>query len=271
MGPDLLLLITALIGAGLFAGLVAGLFGVGGGVVIVPVLYYAQTALGYPDETRMHVAVATSAATIIATSIRSVLSHNKRGAVDWAALKRWAPWIVLGALAGAFVADLVSGAFLTGFFGLVALVISAQLFFGRPDWRLAGDLPRGGVRAVLGGGIGMASAMMGIGGGTFGVLLMTLFGRPIHKAVGTAAGFGVAIGAPATIGFIIAGWGVTDVPPWSLGYVSIPGFVFIAALTVAMAPAGVALAHRLNANMLRRLFAIGLALTAVSLLFEAFG
>jgi len=267
--PDILFLLAALAGAGLLAGLVAGLFGIGGGVVIVPSVYYAQAAFGYPEETRMHVAVATSLATIVATSIRSVMAHNSRGAVDWAVLKLWSPWIVVGALAGAFVADLASGAALTAFFGVAALLIAAQLFFGRPDWRLAEEMPGGVPRAAMGSGMGLASAMMGIGGGTFGVLLMTLCGRSIHKAVGTAAGFGVAIGAPAALGFIVAGWGRADVPPWSLGYVSVPGFVFIAALTVAMAPVGAALAHRLDAAMLRRLFAVGLAATACSLLYEA--
>ncbi|WP_022698716.1 sulfite exporter TauE/SafE family protein [Euryhalocaulis caribicus] len=269
MTPDIIFLIAALIGAGLFAGLVAGLFGVGGGVVIVPAVYYAQAALGYPEETRMHVAVATSLATIIATSIRSVMAHNKKGAVDWHVLRAWSPWIVLGALAGAFVADMTPGRALTAFFGAVAMLIAAQMFFGRPGWRLADELPGGLPRAGMGTGMGLASAMMGIGGGTFGVLLMTLCGRSIHKAVGTAAGFGVAIGAPAALGFVIAGWGVANVPPGSLGYVSAPGFFFIATLTVLMAPVGAALAHRLDGNLLRRLFAIGLTVTAFSLLYEA--
>ena len=127
MDPQILFLLAALIGAGLFAGLVAGLFGVGGGVVIVPAVYYAQAALGYPEETRMHVAVATSLATIIATSIRSVMAHNKKGAVDWQVLRAWSPWIVLGALAGAFVADMTPGRALTAFFGAVAMLIAAQI------------------------------------------------------------------------------------------------------------------------------------------------
>jgi len=269
MSAELFPLIAALAGAGLFAGLVAGLFGVGGGVVIVPALYYAQAALGYPEQTRMHVAVATSLATIIATSIRSVMAHNRKGAVDWAVLRAWSPWIVVGALAGAFVADAAPGRALTGFFGAAALLIAAQLFFGRPGWTLADDMPRGAARAGLGGGMGLASALMGIGGGTFGVLLMTLCGRSIHKAVGTAAGFGVAIGAPAAAGFVIAGWGRPDLPPFSLGYVSAAGFLLISVFTVAMAPVGAALAHRLDGALLRRLFAIGLSLTAASLLYEA--
>ncbi len=269
MEAELIWLLAALAGAGVFAGLIAGMFGVGGGVVIVPALYFAQTALGYPEETRMHVAVATSLATIIATSIRSVMAHNKRASVDWDVLKTWSPWIVVGALIGAALAGITPGRGLTAFFGVAALLVAIQFAFGDVNWRIAPDLPRGFGRAGLGGLIGAVSAMMGIGGGTFGVLLMTLFGKSIHRAVGTAAGFGIAIGLPGALGFVVTGLGGEGRPPFSLGYVSLPGALFIGVLTVTMAPLGARVAHAIPASALRRLFALALTLTAISLLREA--
>jgi uncharacterized membrane protein YfcA len=271
MESELILLIAALAAAGVFAGLVAGMFGIGGGVVIVPALYYALAALGYPEDTRMHVAVATSLTTIVATSIRSVMSHNRRGAVDWDILRAWSPWIVLGAALGAALAGVTPGRWLTAFFGFAALLTSLQFAFGSAEWRVAPNLPKGAPRAGLGALLGGVSVLMGIGGGTFGVLLMTLCGRPIHRAVATAAGFGVAIGVPGVIGFVLTGLGVDGRPPWSLGYVSLPGALFIGVLTVLMTPVGVHVAHALPALMLRRLFALCLALTAASLLYKSLG
>lgn len=262
--------IAALAAAGLVAGVAAGLFGIGGGAIIVPVLFFLFSALGYP-ETAMHSAVATSLATIIATSIRSVLAHNQRGAVDWSVVRGWTPWIVLGATAGMAGASYISGRALTVFFGMMAFVLSAQLYFGRPAWRLAEDLPGGAGRAGLGGAIGAMSALMGIGGGTFGVTLMTLCGRTMHQAVGTGAGFGVAIGLPAAITAIILGWGREGLPPGSLGYVNLIAFALIASLTVTMAPVGARLAHALDAARLKKLFGVLLALVAVRMLWSALG
>lgn len=262
-------LLLALGGAGLFAGLVAGLFGIGGGAVIVPVLFFLLSGLGF-EETAQHVAVATSLATIIATSWRSVMAHNRHGAVDWAVLKGWSSWIVLGALAGMVLAGFMSGRALTALFGCVALVIALQFFFGRPDWRLADNMATGPARAGLGGAMGLLSALMGIGGGTFGVSLMTMSGRPIHQAIGTAAGFGVAIGVPGAIAAIFTGWGKAGLPPGSLGYVNVPAFVLIAVLTVAMAPLGAALAHRLDGAVLKKAFGVLLAIVATRMIYAAF-
>jgi len=260
-------LILALTGAGLFAGLAAGLFGIGGGAVIVPVLYLLFTGLGYEDSA-MHVAVATSLATIILTSGRSVMAHNKLGAVDWQVLKTWTPWIVVGAIAGQLLAGVISGRALTAIFGVMAFVLAAQLYFGRPDWRLAEDMPGGAVRAGAGGFIGALSALMGIGGGTFGVSLMTVCGRTIHQAVATAAGFGIAIGLPSAITAVIVGWGREGLPPFSLGHVNLVAFGLISALTVTMAPIGARLAHTLNAELLKKLFAVLLAIVACRMLYS---
>jgi uncharacterized membrane protein YfcA len=263
-------LIAALVACGLFSGFVAGLFGIGGGAVIVPVLILLFDALGY-GESAAHVAIATSLATIILTSARSVWAHHQRGAVDWAVVSGWAPWIVVGAVLGQLATGALSGGALRGIFGGLALILAAQLFFGRPDWRLADDLPGGAGRAGLGGLIGSLSAIMGIGGGTFGVSLMTLCGRAMHQAVATAAGFGVMIGLPGAVTAIVVGWGRADLPPFSLGHVNLAAFALMSAFTVMTAPVGARLAHRLDARRLKKLFAILLAVVAIRLLLNAIG
>jgi uncharacterized protein len=261
-------LILALAVAGLAAGLAAGLFGIGGGAVIVPVLFFLFSELGF-EPTAMHVAVYTSLATIIVTSARSVMAHNKRGAVDWDVVRSWTPWIVGGAIAGTLAAGQIPGRGLTILFGVMAFVLAAQLLFGRPTWKLAEDLPAGAGRAGLGSFIGGLSALMGIGGGTFGVSLMTVCGRTIHQSVATAAGFGIAIGAPAAIASVFTGWGREGLPPGSLGFVNLPAFALISVFTVTMAPVGATLAHRLNASLLRRSFGVVLALVGGRMLYSA--
>lgn len=263
-------LLVALAVAGLFAGLAAGLFGIGGGVVIVPTLFFLLSTMGY-DETAMHVAVATSLATIILTSARSVMAHHKRGAVDWAIIRGWSPWIVLGAILGMLAAGYFSKQVMLAIFGTVLLLFAAQFYFGRPDWRLAPEMPKGPVRAGIGTVNGALSAIMGIGGGTLGVTLMTLCGVAMHRAVATAAGWGVAIGLPGAIAAIIVGWGREGLPPFSAGFVNLPAFALISVFTVLMAPVGAALAHKLNADRLRRLFGILLAVVSARMLWQAAG
>jgi len=255
---NLLLMLAA---AGAVAGLIAGLFGVGGGVVIVPALYALLGVFGVDDDTRMKTAIATSLATILVTSARSVWAHHGRGAVDVDVLKSWVPWIVPGALVGAGLASYLPGTWLVIGFGGFAILIAMQMGFGNANWRLRNELPQGPLKVVLAGFIGISSAMVGIGGGAVGVVLMTLCGTPIHRAVGTAAGFGVAIGLPAALVFMATGWGAQNLVPFSLGFVNIPGFVALSVLTVTLAPWGARLAHALPANVLRRLFAVLLLVT----------
>ncbi len=261
------ILILALGACGLFSGTAAGMFGIGGGAVIVPVLIILFESLGY-SETASHAAIATSLATIILTSARSVMAHHKRGAVDWQVIRTWAPWIMLGAIAGQLVAGQLSAVMLKGFFGVMAYLLAAQLFFGRPGWRLSEDLPSGAGRAGLGGGIGVLSALMGIGGGTFGVSLLTVCGRSIHQAVATAAGFGIAIGLPSAVTAIFVGWGQEGLPPFSLGYVNVAAFALISLFTVTMAPVGARLAHSLDAGLLKKLFAILLSVVATKMVWD---
>lgn len=265
---ELLIFGALLLAAGAVAGITAGLLGVGGGIVIVPVLWHMFEAIGIEESVRMHVAVGTSLATIIATSISSVRAHHKRGAVDFALLKSWGPWIFIGVLAGTAIAGYVRGPVLTAVFATVALVVSLHMGFGRPEWRLAESLPKGPAKAGLAGVIGAISAMMGIGGGTLSVPILSLFGYPIHRAVGTAAAIGFIIGIPGAIGFVITGWNVSDRPPLSLGYISLIGFALIFPTSTLLAPVGARMAHGLNTRNLKRVFAVFLGFTALRMFYD---
>ena len=266
---ELLLLSAAMIGAGVFAGLIAGLFGVGGGTVIVPVLFYAFELLGVGGEGNLHVAVGSSLLTIVGTSWRSLAAHRKHGAVDETVLKTWTPWVAAGALIGAAVAGFTSMEGLAIVYGVCLLVVAAQMGLLPEHVTLRRDLPTGWGRRATGTLIGGLSAMMGIGGGSFGGMLMTLCGRPIHQAVATASGFGMVIGAAATLGFVVFGWDAAGRPPWSLGYVNLPAAAIMGIVTTLVAPYGARLAHRLDKRVLKKAFAAYLALTALSVVAKA--
>jgi uncharacterized protein len=261
--------LVGLFAVGLVAGVVAGLFGVGGGIIIVPALFFAMGLLDVSDAVRMHVAVATSLAIIIVTSLRSVMAHYRHGAVDMPVLRTYVPWIVAGAFAGSLVARFVPGDALTGFFGAFALIISMRMAFFRDVKPMASEPPSGFAGGFIGAGMGFASSWMGIGGGVFGVILLTLTGRSIHKAVATAAGFGAAIGIPGALGFILSGWGRTDLPPLSLGYVNLAGFALISTAAALTTPLGARLAHRLSKDMLGRVFALLLGVLGSRMLWSA--
>ncbi len=249
--------------SGLAAGVVAGMLGVGGGIVLVPVLYQALAFVGVDESVRMPIAVGTSLATIIPTSIRSTLGHHKHGAVDWAVLRHWALPTVLGVLGGLWLAGLVGGKGLTGVFAAGAMGLGLYMLLGHEDWRLGNSVPVDRRSWALGAVNGGLSVMMGIGGGTFGVTVMTLYGAPIHRAVATAAGFGLIIAVPGTVGMIVNGWSADGLPPYSLGYVSLIGLALIVPATIFAAPWGVALAHLMSREALRLVFGGFLCLTAV--------
>ena len=267
----LALFAIVLLAAGGCAGVLAGLLGVGGGIVIVPVLFHLFTSLGVDEAVRMHVAVGTSLATIIPTSIRSVMSHRKKDSVDFSILKQWSLAILLGVIVGSFIAIFATGRVLTLVFALVALVVSIHMAFGKEEWRIAKMPERGIFMNATAGLLGTFSTLMGIGGGTLGVPIMTLFGIPIHRAVGTAAGIGLLVSVPGTIGFVIAGFGEPLRPPFSFGYVNLLGFALIVPMTVFAAPLGVRLAHWLDRATLRRVFAVFLALTSFRMMLGLWG
>ena len=260
--------LLALIGA--FAGVLAGLLGVGGGIVLVPAFFYAFTTLGFAGPNLMQICLATSLATIIVTSLRSLHSHHRKGAVDWDILRSWAPGIVLGAIAGMLVATLVRSLALQVLFGVLGIVVGLYLAFGRAEWRLGDEMPRGIRRLLISPRGGFLSVLMGIGGGSFGVPLMTRYGRPIHRAVATAAGFGVTIAVPSVTGFLFYTLPEGQpVPPYTLGAVNLPAFGLVIAMTLLTAPLGVKLAHAPDPTPLRRIFAVFLLLVALNMLRKA--
>jgi uncharacterized membrane protein YfcA len=271
--PDTILLIQMallLMAIGAFAGVLAGLLGVGGGIVLVPAFFYAFQTLGYDGPQLMQMCLATSLATIIVTSVRSVLSHNKKGAVDWGILRSWAPGIVIGAVIGMFVVAQLRSNTLQAIFGVLALIVGLYMGFGRSEWRLGQAMPTGITRAIQSPLVGFMSVLMGIGGGSFGVPLMSLYNTPIHRAVATAAGFGVLIAVPAVIGFLFVPM-QTGVPPLTIGTVNLVAFVIIIAMTLITAPWGVKLAHAMDPKPLKRVFAVFLVLVALNMLRKALG
>ncbi len=257
-------MVVALVVIGGFAGVIGGLLGVGGGIVLVPAFFYAFTALGYGDGQVMQVCVATSLATIVVTSIRSVSAHNRKGAVDWAVLKSWGPWLVASSAIGVFVAARVPSAALQAVFGILAGLAGLWMAFGRDSARLGDQMPGEPVRGALASGVGFFSALMGIGGGTFGVPLMTLYAMPIHRAVATASGFGVLIAVPAVVGFLLVR--AEGAPPWTLGAINLPAFLVVIGTTLLTTPWGVRLAHAMNPKPLKRAFAMFLTLVALNML-----
>ena len=266
---DILSLLAAVVAAGLFGGLIAGLFGVGGGTVIVPVLFYAFSVLGVGGESNLHVAVGTSLLTIVATALRSLAAHRTHGAVDETVLKTWTPWVGLGALVGAAVAGVTPMGGLAVVYGACLGLVAVQMGLLPERFTIARNLPVGWLRRLVGLVIGGLSAMMGVGGGSLGGMMMTLCGRPIHQAVATASGFGVAIGSAAMLGFVAFGWNAPGRPPLSVGYVNVPAAVIMGVLTTLVAPWGARLAHRLDKRLLRRAFAIYLAVTAALVMVKA--
>ncbi len=272
--PDTTLLLQMslmLMAIGGFGGILAGLLGVGGGIVLVPAFYYAFTTLGYGGPQLMQICVATSLATIIVTSVRSVLSHHKKGAVDWHILRGWAPGIAIGAVAGVSVAANLSSTVLQAVFGGLGIIVGLYLGFGRDSWRLGSEMPKGVTRAVLSPILGFLSVLMGIGGGSFGVPMMTLYNSPIHRAVATAAGFGITIAVPSVIGFLFLEIAPENRPPFTVGAVNLVAFFIVIAMTLITAPLGVRLAHAMDAKPLKRVFAAFLTLIALNMLRKALG
>lgn len=260
---ELILLASGIAASGLVAGVVAGMLGVGGGIVLVPVLYQALTFLGVDEAACMPLAVGTSLATIIPTSIRSTLSHNRRGAVDWPVLRAWFMPTIAGVIVGSMLLGLIGGQGLKLVFACGAGAFGLFMLAGREAWRIGSEVPRGVAAWPLGLANGLLSVLMGIGGGTFGVTIMTLYGASIHRAVATAAGFGAIIAVPGALGMVINGWSATNLPPFSLGYVSLVGLVLIVPATLVSTPLGVAISHRLGRQALRQAFGLFLCLTAL--------
>jgi uncharacterized membrane protein YfcA len=263
LSPDIIYFGLILIGAGALAGLLAGLFGVGGGAVLVPVFFQAFGAWGVDPSIVMHVSVGTSLAIIVPTSIRSFLTHKNHGAVDFDVLKKWVIAVPFGVFIASFVAAYASGEMLRLIFACIAILIAFRMLFNRPEWQLARDLPTGLVRSMVGVVIGLLSALMGIGGGVLNNTFMTLFNRPMHQAVATSSGVGVLISIPGLIGYIWAGWGQAALPAFSTGFVNWPTVLLIIPVTLFLAPIGARLAHKMDKRQLEIGFGIFLIIVAL--------
>jgi uncharacterized membrane protein YfcA len=265
-----LLLLSLVTVAGIAGGLLAGLLGVGGGIVIVPLLELAFAGAGIDASITMHLAVATSLATIVPTSIASSRAHARRGAVDLPTVARWAPWIVAGALGGAVVAARLNGRVLAFVFAALALAVAGRMLLaGAPaDAQRRQSQATGGAAVPL--AIGFLSALLGIGGGTMSVPVLNLRGLPIHLAVGTAARLGFWISLPATVGFMLASPPRDLVPPLTIGYVHLPALALVALLTWFIAPWGAKLAHRMSRRVLTIAFACFLLVVATRMLLRAY-
>lgn len=265
----LLPLAALLLVTGAFAGVIAGLLGVGGGIVLVPAFLFIFVQLGFESAYVMQICLATSLATIIVTSIRSVAKHHAKGAVDIDILKAWAPGIVTGALVGVVLANYLGSDALRAIFGVLVFVVGLWITFGRNHWRLAEEMPTGVTRATLSTLVGGLSTLMGIGGGSFGVPLMTLYGRPIHRAVATAAGFGLLIAVPSVAGFLFSPVPAEVRPPLTIGSVNLIAFGLVIAMTWLTTPLGVTIAHKMDPGPLKRLFGVFLLAVALRMLWGA--
>jgi len=261
---ELAWLASWIIAAGVVTGILAGLFGIGGGAIIVPVLYEVFRVLGVPEDVRMQLCVGTSLAIIVPTTIRSYYAHKARGAVLVNVVRAWALPAVGGVAIGSLAAAFAPAWVFKVAFVVLALVIATKLLFGRDSWRLGDDLPRGPLMRFYGFIVGLASSLMGVSGGSTSNLVLTLYGIPIHVSVATSAGVGVPITVAGSIGYMLAGWShMAQLPPLSIGFVSLIGLLLMAPVSSFMASSGARLAHWLPKRKLEIGFGIFLLLVSL--------
>lgn len=270
---EMLWLGAGLVCAGAATGILAGLFGIGGGAVIIPVLYEVFRLTGVPEAVRMPLCIGSSLAIIIPTSISSFRAHLLRGAADTTVLRQWIAPAVIGVVIGSFVARYAPEQLFKIVFVVVATISAVRLLFARDSWKFGDTFPNAPWMQLFGVVIGLLSSLMGIGGGQLTNLLMTFYGRPIHQAVATSAGLGVAISIAGALGYVYAGWPrAAEYPdvaalqfPFALGYVSLIGVLLVTPLSALIAPVGVRIAHAMTRRQLE--IAFGLFLVVVSLRF----
>ncbi len=265
-------LLAGILASGVVTGLLAGLFGIGGGAVIVPVLYEVFRILGVPDEVRMQLCVGTSLAIIVPTNIRSYLAHRAKGAVDHQVVEVWVLPALAGIAIGSVVAAFAPPAVFRLAFVVMAGVIAFKLLFGRDSWRIAEDFPGQPAMSGFGMLVGLSSSLMGVSGGSVSNMIQTLYGRSIHQAVATSAGLGVPISIAGTIGYMLAGLPHRALlPPLSIGFVSLIGLIVMAPVSTLVAPYGARLAHALPRRRLEVGFAIFLIIVCVRFLWSLLG
>jgi uncharacterized protein len=263
---QIVLLALWIVGAGVVVGILAGLFGIGGGAVIVPVLYEVFRALGVPEDVRMQLCIGTSLAIIIPTTVRSYLAHKKKGAPIPHVVRIWALPAIVGVAIGSVTAAYAPSPVFKVAFVVFAGFIAFRMLYGGSRWSLGNELPRRGVLRIYGFITGLFSSLVGVSGGAVSNAVLTLYGQPMQRAVATSAGVGVPITIAGTIGYMLAGWRHLDqLPPLSIGFVSLIGFVLMAPVSSYMASYGVRLAHWLPRRKLE--IAFGIFLTFASLRF----
>jgi uncharacterized membrane protein YfcA len=263
-------IIVSLVITGMFSGTLAGLLGVGGGIINVPVLYFLFQYFGVSSGDAMLVATGTSLATIIPTSISSMRAHHHRGNVDWQLIKRWSFFIVGGVTLGAYLVTQLDGDYFAAVFALIALFMAFNLGFRNQSSAIFAQLPKMPWQGFLGTVIGFFSVMVGIGGGTLGVSILTAFNYAVHRAVGSSAVFGLLISLPGALILLAASTTPGDALPGTYGYVNIPSLIALVPLSVAFAPVGAWLGSKLDGNKLKKFFAVLLAITAIRMLVQVF-
>jgi uncharacterized membrane protein YfcA len=269
MEISMLTLISIYLAVGAVAGVLAGLLGIGGGLVIVPMLVFCLTWQGVSQESIMHIALGTSMASIMFTAVSSFMAHHRRGAVRWVVVRRIVPGILVGTFLGTIVASRLSTGFLKGFFGIFLYYVAIQMLVDKKP-KASRDLPGNAGMFGVGSVIGVVSSLVGIGGGTLSVPFMMWCNIPVHHAIGTSAAIGFPIAIAGTAGYILNGWNVATVPPYSMGYIYLPSLVGIVAASVLTAPLGVRLAHSLPVARLKRVFAVLLLLVGTRMLVSLF-
>lgn len=259
----IVMMVVALLLAGALTGFVAGLLGVGGGGILVPVLYETFTLLDVEPTIRMHLALGTSLAVILPTSLRSFAAHRAKGGVDMVLLRRIVPWLVAGVVFGAIIASSVDSRILKAIWVVFGGGLALKMAFGGDDWKLGDELPKSPWVELFSFCVGTVSVLMSIAGAVFVVTFLTLFNRPLLPSVSTASGLGPFVALPGLIGFIAGGWGVANLPPASLGYVNLLGAAIIIPASVLFAPVGARLAHGVSKRTLEKIFAVFLGLVAI--------
>jgi uncharacterized membrane protein YfcA len=243
------------------AGILAGLLGVGGGIVVVPIVFFIFTSQGFPQEYTMQMALATSLGSIMFTSVSSFRAHHKRGAVNWDIVKRITPGILIGTFGGTWVAAMLSPRFLKGFFACFLYYVATQMLLNFKP-KPSRQLPETAGMCGVGGLIGVVSSLVGIGGGTLSVPFMAWCNVPMLTAIGTSAAIGFPIAVAGTLGYIVNGFNLAGLPAWNLGYLNLPALLGIAVFSMLTAPVGARLAHQLPIITLKRVFAFFLIIIA---------
>jgi len=261
---EIVLLAAWIAGAGILVGVLAGLFGIGGGAIIVPALYEVFRVMEVPEDVCIQLCIGTSLAIIVPTTVRSYIEHKKKGAVIPQVVRLWAPPAVAGVAIGSVIASFAPAAVFKITFVVFVGFISTKMLFGGDRWNLGSDLPGRGMQALYGFITGLFSSLVGVSGGSVSNAVLTLYGQPMQRAVATSAGVGVPITIAGTFGYMLAGWShMAQLPPLSIGFVSVIGFVLMAPVSSYMASYGVRLAHWLPRRKLEIAFGCFLILVAL--------